>query len=236
MKVLKQLAGWIAALLLLVWRLLCRYRVLNDPRPALRQQRRCYIYALLHAHQVAAVFVNDDPRMSAMVSRSDDGDLLVPSLRLRRVVPVRGSTRSRGRDKGGQAALEGMATLLRQGVPALLAVDGPLGPRNHVRSGVAKLAVETGAAVLPVLVLPSRRWILRGTWDRFQLPQPFSTLRLIFGPPLEPTQFANPELLRLEIAQALTTLEAHYDPDEAAACAEHVRLRERHAAAQATPR
>jgi lysophospholipid acyltransferase (LPLAT)-like uncharacterized protein len=233
MKLAKQLAGWIVAGLLLVWRLFCRRRVYHDPRPALRKLGRGYIYALLHAHQVAAVFVNDDRRMSAMVSRSDDGELLVPSLRVRRVIPVRGSTRSRGRDKGGRAALDGMADLLRQGVPGLLAVDGPLGPRNHVHRGVAELAMATDAAVLPVLVVPSRRWILRGTWDRFQIPKPFSTLRLIFGPPLEPKSFADPELLRLELGRALNALEVEHDPDEAARCLEHVTLREARAQTKA---
>jgi hypothetical protein len=53
--------------------------------------------------------VNDEPRMAAMVSRSADGDLLVPSLRLRRVEAVRGSTRKAGQDKGGRSALNARA-------------------------------------------------------------------------------------------------------------------------------
>jgi hypothetical protein len=217
-----------------VWRLFCRLVVINDPRPALRLAGRPYIYALLHAHQVAAVVINDDRLMSAMVSRSDDGELLVPSLRVRRVIPVRGSTSSRGKDKGGSKALQGMADLLKRGVPGLLAVDGPLGPRNIVHRGVAELARDTGAAVVPVVVLPSRRFILRGTWDRFQVPKPFSTIRLIFADPIEPSAFADTESLRLEIKRALTTLEATYDADEAERCLEHVKARSDRAARKRT--
>jgi lysophospholipid acyltransferase (LPLAT)-like uncharacterized protein len=223
MKLVKQFFGWMLALVLLVWRLFCRLVVINDPRPALRRAGRPYIYALLHAHQVSAVFINDDRLMSAMVSRSDDGELLVPSLRVRRVIPVRGSTSSRGKDKGGSEALQGMADLLRRGVPGLLAVDGPLGPRNIVHRGVAELARDTGTTIVPVVVLPSRRFILRGTWDRFQVPKPFCTIRLIFADPIEPTAFADAESLRLEIKRALTTLEATYDADEAERCLEHVK-------------
>ena len=98
MRWLSRLAGWVLALLVLLWRLSCRYRVENDPRPALRAAGRPYAYALLHAHQIAAVFVNDEPRMAAMVSRSADGELLVPSLVLRRVRAVRGSSRKGARD------------------------------------------------------------------------------------------------------------------------------------------
>jgi lysophospholipid acyltransferase (LPLAT)-like uncharacterized protein len=235
MKVVKQLIGWAIALLLLVWRLFCRRLVIHDPRPALRRQGRPYIYALLHAHQAAAVFVNDDKVMSAMVSRSDDGELLVPSLKVRRVIPVRGSTRSKGRDKGGREALQSLAALLRQGVPTLLAVDGPTGPRNHVHRGVAELALDTGAAVLPVIVLPSRRFILRGTWDRFQIPKPFCTLRLIFADAIEPARYSDAETLRAELGRALTALEREHDAAEAALCLEHVARRAEQVATKTAP-
>ncbi len=211
--------GWLIGLVVLVWRSSCRYRVEGDPRPGLRSAGRPYAYALLHAHQIAAVFCNDEARMAAMVSRSSDGDLLVPSLRLRRVEPVRGSTRKNGVDKGGQAALAGLTERVRARLPVLFAVDGPRGPRNRVNRGVAVLAHDTGAVVLPTLVLPSRRWLLRGAWDRMQIPQPFSTVRLIFGEPVDPAEFesneAGQEALRAEVEARLRALERSHDPDEA---------------------
>ena len=226
MRLLSQIAGWLLAGIVLVWRLSCRYRIERDPRPGLRAQGRPYAYALLHAHQIAAVFVNDEDRMGAMVSRSADGELLVPSLLVRRVRAVRGSTRKDDRDKGGGEALQRLADLLRQRVPVLLAVDGPRGPRNHVHKGVAKLALETGAAVLPTMVLPSRRFFLGKTWDRMQVPQPFSTVRLCFGPPIEPTGGEDPERLRHRIEGALERLEAEQDPLEHARARAHRIARE----------
>ena len=216
MKRLNSLLGWLAGFLILVWRLTCRYKVLDDPRPALRASGRTYIYALLHAHQIAAVFVNDDRRMAAMVSRSADGDILAPVLVLRRVTPVRGSSRSRGRDKGGRDALQELADRVRRGVPALVSVDGPQGPRNHVRRGVVDLSFDTDAPVLPVVVLPSRRWMLARTWDRFQIPKPFCTIRLIFGPPLHPSSFDDADAMLERVSAVLNGLEAFHDPEEAA--------------------
>lgn len=212
----QSLLGWVGALLLLAWRATCRYRVVDDPRPALRRAGRPYVYALLHAHQVAAVFVNDEERLAAMVSRSAHGDMLVPSLRVRGVTAVRGSTRTRTRDKGGRKALEGLAALVEQRIPGLIAVDGPRGPRSHVHKGIVDLARTTGAAVLPTLVLPRRRIVIAPVWDRFQVPAPFTEVRLIFGPPLELPADLPVDEGRRRIRQALLALERRYDPAEAA--------------------
>jgi lysophospholipid acyltransferase (LPLAT)-like uncharacterized protein len=214
MKLLHIALGWILGLVLLCWRLTCRYRVVNDSRPRLRELGKPYIYALLHAHQVAAVFVNDEEQLAAMVSRSTDGNLLVPSLTLRRVRAARGSTRTERRDKGGQTALSELSDLLLQGIPVLFAVDGPRGPRNHVGRGVAVLSQERGAPILPTLVLPSRRWFLKKTWDRLQIPKPFSTLSLIFAEPILPREDEDAEALRVRVAQAMNALERKHDPEE----------------------
>jgi lysophospholipid acyltransferase (LPLAT)-like uncharacterized protein len=212
---LAYLTGCLGALLILAWRATCRRRVIDDPRPALRAEGRGYIYALLHAHQLAALVVNDDRRMAAMVSQSVDGTRLVPILRARRVLAVRGSTRSRGKDKGGRPALAELADLLRRGIPSLLAIDGPLGPRNHVHRGVVDLARETGAAILPVVVVPSRRWILPRTWDRMQIPKPFSTLRLAFDAPIDVRGDEPAEGVQTRVAEALDALERRHDAAEA---------------------
>lgn len=216
---LRRCAGWAAAGLLLLWRRTCRYSVSNDPRPALRAKGTPYIYALLHAHQVAALFVNDEQsgRLAAMVSRSNDGDVLVPSLTARGVLASRGSSRRRGRDKGGRQALEELAELLEQRIAVLLAVDGPQGPRGAVKPGVAALVQRVeGAAVLPTLVLSSRKFALQRTWDRFQLPLPFARVSLVFDTPIVAEPGEDPEALRARVEKALLALEREHDPDEAA--------------------
>jgi lysophospholipid acyltransferase (LPLAT)-like uncharacterized protein len=177
-------AGWLAAAYVLLLRLTCRVVFVDDPRPALRAAGRRYAYAFLHAHQVATV-VAAERGTGALVSRSADGELLVPSLRVRGVVPFRGSTRDGARDKGGREALAALEAHVREGRPAYFAVDGPRGPRGVVHRGVAELALATGAAILPAVAVASRRRVL-GTWDGLQVPWPFSRLTLAFGPPLEP--------------------------------------------------
>ncbi len=214
--------GLVAAVLFVLWRLTCRYRSENDPRTRFTNHGRRYIYAMLHAHQLAATFISDDRPITAMVSRSADGDLLVPALRTRRVIPIRGSTRKRGEDKGGQAALDRQTDYLNRGIPALLAVDGPTGPRNHVHRGALDLALRTGAAILPAVVIPSRRWILPRTWDRTQIPKPFSRITVFYGNPVVPAPDATRDSLRAAVEAELNRLEELHDANEAAVCKVHV--------------
>jgi lysophospholipid acyltransferase (LPLAT)-like uncharacterized protein len=141
---------------------------------------------------------------------------LVSLCRARRIVPVRGSTRTDGTDKGGQVALTKLADGVRAGLPALLAVDGPKGPRNRVHRGVVDLARETDASIVVAGVFSSKsRFILERTWDRTQLPRPFSTLTGRFRPPIDPREFADAASLRARVAAELLALEQAFDPDEA---------------------
>ena len=204
--------GWFAML----WRATCRIRIENDPRPALRAAGKPYVMALLHAHQIAAIMCHDEHDLAAMVSRSGDGDLLVPFLRLRRVTPMRGSTARQGRSKGGTTALLTMTEWVAQRKSAVIAVDGPKGPRNHVHGGVVTLARHVDAAIIPVIALASRRWFLQRTWDRMQLPRPFSQLRLIFGTPIAEAPQQDEAALRHRVETELRALEQSYDPAEAA--------------------
>lgn len=217
-RIRNQIVGSVAAGVVLLLRATCRARFENDPRPRLRGDGVPYVLALLHAHQVGAVLANDEARgrLAAMVSRSADGDVLVPCLRAVGVHAARGSSRRRGRDKGGLAALAELRKMLEQRVAVLLAVDGPQGPRNAVHRGAVVLAREVeGAVVVPVVVVGSRRWILTRTWDRMQIPKPFARITVAFSDPIRIDAEAPSTEGRERIAKALEGLEMEYDPEEA---------------------
>jgi lysophospholipid acyltransferase (LPLAT)-like uncharacterized protein len=201
--------------MILLIRWTCRIRHHDDPRPALRSAGHPYVYAFLHAHQLASV-VAGESGTAAMLSRSADGDFLVPALRMRGIIPMRGSTRRAGRDKGGQNALQKMIAHSRSGAPTYFAVDGPRGPRNQVGKGIAILAGATGAHILTAVALPSRRWILRKSWDRFQIPLPFTRIDVHYGTPLVPSGDVASTCER--VRTNLIALEDRRDPREAARC------------------
>ena len=212
-----RVCGVLAALLLIGWRATLRIQLVGDPRPDLRAAKRRYVYAILHAQQLNFILLSDDVPILAMVSASKDGEWLVPLCRARGIVPVRGSTRKRGGDdKGGRAALALLAGGVRDGRPALLAVDGPKGPRSRAHTGVADLALETDACIVVAGVFPTHRRILHRTWDRTQLPRPFSTLVGRFRPPIDSRAFSDRLALRAVVTAELRALEHEFDPAEAA--------------------
>jgi lysophospholipid acyltransferase (LPLAT)-like uncharacterized protein len=206
--------GWLIAIAILILRACCRIRLHNDPRPKLRARSQSYVYSVLHAHQIAAI-IDGEPGTGAMVSRSADGELLIPSLRVCGIVPIRGSNRRKNGDKGGLAAIDALVEHIVGGVPGYVAVDGPRGPRNRVHKGIALLSQRTGAAVVNMVAVPTRRWIFTRAWDRFQIPKPFATLNGYFGKPLFPRKGESVEQYRKRIETALSELEQKHDPAEA---------------------
>jgi lysophospholipid acyltransferase (LPLAT)-like uncharacterized protein len=219
------LAYFLAGLTVL-WALSCRRHVVGDPRPGLRRARRPYVLAMLHGHQLGALLVNDEPRLQAMVSRSKDGDLLVPTLRVRRVRAVRGSGRRGTVDKGGQAALAEMIASTGHESPALLAVDGPRGPRGTVHRGVVQLARASGAVIVPFVVHAAPSSLLRRTWDNTQIPWPFARLTLRFGTPIDPLAAWPEAEVRAAVGSALGALDgARAEPLGGQALAGHAPTR-----------
>ncbi len=214
---MKRIVSWLVGFAVLLIRLTCRVRSHNDPRVWLRQQGIPYVYAALHAHHVGAL-LSAEQGTWAMVSLSDDGDILVHALRLSGVEPIRGSGgESR---KGGVRALRAMIARLDATHPAFLAVDGPKGPRGHVHEGVGLLAKKTGAVVLPVVIVPARRWIMTKAWDRLQFPHPFSTVEIFYGQHAVPQADESLQEFASRVARELSRLEAKHDPDEAQQVAE----------------
>lgn len=108
--------------------------------------------------------------MSGLVSPSRDGAWLAAIFKLVGVKTVRGSTSRRG----GQALLE-MSRLLKAGEDVAVTPDGPRGPRHHFNQGGALLAQKSGCTVALLSMKPRCARYL-GSWDKFAVPAPFSTI------------------------------------------------------------
>lgn len=211
---MRQVLAWLLALTFFLLRCTCRVKMHDDVRPRLKKASRRYVYSILHAHQIMAVFCRD-PGTGAMVSRSADGEAIVPTLRVNGLVPIRGSAKRRGRDKGGREALSALIEHAKAGNPACLTVDGPRGPRNRAHKGIAKLSQQADAVVLNLILVPTRRWIFTRAWDRLQIPKPFSTIHGYFAEPIEPIAGESVEAYRQRIEASLNAEERQRDPGEA---------------------
>jgi lysophospholipid acyltransferase (LPLAT)-like uncharacterized protein len=143
------------------------------------------------------------PGMAAMVSASKDGGFLTGILECFGVQPVRGSSSRRG----PQALLE-LTTWAERGYDLAITPDGPRGPIYVVQDGVMSLAQLTGLPIVPVSY--SVDWKIRvKSWDRFQIPLPFSRCEMVYAKPIfvprEATD-AEREKLRLQLEKELRAI------------------------------
>ena len=141
---------------------------------------------------------NHTPGMAAMVSASRDGGFLTAILECFKVQPVRGSSSRRG----SQALLE-LTTWAERGYDLAITPDGPRGPCYVVQEGVMSLAQLTGLPIVPVSY--GLNWKIRvKSWDRFQIPLPFSRCEIIYSKPIRiPHEATDAE--REELRQQLET-------------------------------
>lgn len=139
-------------------------------------------------------------RMAAMVSASGDGALVARLLELSGAVPARGSSSRRG----PQAMLE-MKTMAAKGLDLALTPDGPRGPRYKAQTGAVSLGQLTGLALLPVSCELTWKIQLK-SWDRFQIPIPFSRWTIRVEEPVWIGRELSPEdreLKRVELEEKL---------------------------------
>ena len=117
---------------------------------------------------------------------------------------ARGST-----TRGGRKAMLQLVRDMRSGQPAGFTLDGPRGPARVAQPGAVWLAGATGNPLLPFHLEASSCWTV-GSWDRTQIPKPFSTVSLVVGEPIEvPREGSNHALeeARQGLEQRLQALE-----------------------------
>ena len=111
--------------------------------------------------------------------------------------------------RGGLKAMLQLVRDMEQGKPAGFTLDGPRGPARVAQPGAIWLAKRTGNPVLPFHLEASSHWTMN-SWDRTQIPKPFSTVALVIGEPLEIASDADDAQLessRKELERRLTVLE-----------------------------
>ena len=138
------------------------------------------IFCLWHNRLAISMIVHRrHPRkLAALVSASKDGALLAAVLGRFGVELIRGSSSRRG----PQALLE-LASHAKRGYDLAVTPDGPKGPRYVVQQGVIALAQVTGLPIIPVTCNIQPKICLQ-SWDRFQIPLPFSRCELILNEPI----------------------------------------------------
>jgi lysophospholipid acyltransferase (LPLAT)-like uncharacterized protein len=128
-------------------------------------------------------------RIVVMTSRSFDGEYIARFIQRFGYGAARGSS-----TRGGVGAVVEMARLMRAGCTTAFTIDGPKGPRYVAKMGAVLLAKKSGHPVLPVTMALRRYWTLP-SWDKFQIPKPFTRAKVFVAEPIYVPADADDETL-----------------------------------------
>ncbi len=135
------------------------------------------IYVLWHGRLFFPMVCFRNRGIVVMVSEHRDGEIITWALESAGYGTVRGST-----TRGGVKALAGIIKLARQGKLTAFTPDGPRGPRWQFQPGALFAASKSGKPIVPLGGSANRAHYFK-SWDRFQLPLPFSRGVFVVGEP-----------------------------------------------------
>ena len=158
-----------------------------------------------HGRLLLTPFAYTGKGLHVLVSSHGDGEIIGNVVKSFGYGLVRGSSSKRGRE-----AFREMVQLARDNRDLGITPDGPRGPAEVVKLGVAQLACLTGKPVIPIAFSCSRGKRFT-TWDRFLLPYPFSRAVIVWGEPLYCSDGEDTEAFRLRIERALRETTARAD-------------------------
>ncbi|MFH1369254.1 MAG: lipopolysaccharide heptosyltransferase II [Elusimicrobiota bacterium] len=138
------------------------------------------LFAFWHGEQLIPFFHHRKQAIAIMSSLSRDGEIQSGIIKLLGYTAVRGSS-----TKGAERALVGIIRLVKKGMNAAFAVDGPKGPYHKVKPGVIYIARKTGNYIVPLSSAASRYKVLEKAWDKYRVPAPFSRAVIAYGKPVK---------------------------------------------------
>jgi lysophospholipid acyltransferase (LPLAT)-like uncharacterized protein len=95
--------------------------------------------------------------------------------------------------------------MLETGPGGIIAADGPMGPNYRAKPGAAFVAKRAGVGLIPVGAAMEHSLIL-DSWDRFEIPRPFSRAVLAIGEMMAVPENASENALAALSARLETTL------------------------------
>jgi lysophospholipid acyltransferase (LPLAT)-like uncharacterized protein len=162
------------------------------------------IMAFWHGRILPATLFFQRRGIVVITSANFDGEWIA------RIIERFGYGTARGSSsRGGAKALVQLKRLMAEGRPTAFTLDGPRGPARVAQPGAVFLARITGNPIVPFHIEAARAWTAK-SWDRTQVPKPWSLVSIAVGSPF----FVPPDLddeglerHRVELETRLAALE-----------------------------
>ncbi|KAB2907816.1 MAG: lysophospholipid acyltransferase family protein [Ignavibacteriales bacterium] len=166
-----------------------------------------FVVAFWHGKMLYGWYRFKKSGSAGLTSQSKDGDILAEVLRKWGYRVIRGSS-----SKGGRAALNEMIAAINDGKNLCITPDGPKGPPMEMKAGAAVVANKTGVPLILMGISYKRKSKLR-SWDRFEIPHPFSFIKIAYSDPI----YFNQEISREELSGRLPEIQKEFNRVQALA-------------------
>jgi lysophospholipid acyltransferase (LPLAT)-like uncharacterized protein len=144
-----------------------------------KKENKDYVLAFWHGTMLLPWYLHRNMNMMALISKSKDGDLLTRLLKGWNYQVVRGSS-----SKGGDTALGIMIDFARNKNSIAITPDGPKGPAYKLKAGAVITAKKSSLPLVLLGVGFRSKKILEKSWDKFQVPKFFSSVKAIYSEPI----------------------------------------------------
>ncbi|MCF2612758.1 MULTISPECIES: lysophospholipid acyltransferase family protein [Fusobacterium] len=143
------------------------------------EEDKPYVLALWHNKVVATVLaLGFIKKRAGLASPSADGELISVPLEKLGYKMIRGSS--------GKDSVKGLVQLIKavkEGYTIGTPLDGPKGPRFEAKQGMMYVAQKSGRPMVFMGAAYSKKWVLSKTWDKCQIPKPFSKVICVISEP-----------------------------------------------------
>lgn len=155
-----------------------------DLRTRLRATHPCIIAGWHGQFMLTCQLHPGDIKVSAMVARHGDAELIGEAMRQFNTDLIRGAgAGTRKRDRGGAAALRGAVKALTSDSSLVMTADIPPGPARIAGAGIVMIAKFSGCPIVPVAAASSR-FTSFDTWSRMTINLPYSKVAFVGGEPI----------------------------------------------------
>ena len=180
----------------------------NEKFDELRKENKKFVLAFWHGSMLVGWFLHrpgKNEKVSALVSKSNDGEYLSTMMERWGFTMIRGSSHI-----GGKEAMQLMVDEVNSGSSICITPDGPRGPRHEMKMGAVRLAQKTQTPLVLVGIAMKKRKLLN-SWDKFEVPMPYSKVEICYSEPIMVPEVLNGESLdefKMQMQNRLNVLQA----------------------------
>lgn len=168
---------------------------------ALKRNNENIIIGFWHGTMLLPWYELRGSKYMGLTSYSKDGELLARILDRWGYKVTRGSS-----SRGGDVALGIMVDYAKYEGSVMVTPDGPRGPAHKFKAGAVVAAQRSERPLLLLGVGIKQKWSLK-SWDKFQVPVPFTKVNIVCSDPIWVPKQATRDEVSLQIERCEELLE-----------------------------